>query len=459
MTAEPRAQISTPVLVVGDGDGDGPILNLIPPPVKGLLRVTANKLTSQRISRLQRVAGEIYPILQKIEDRALPEDQKILQGVPFQKALQDDEKIERGLRMFVSAWRSNFIRLLDSSGKPVSPESGRAYMGACGMTLEQAEKYFIDLAIASIFKHNPKALRHLTGNVYNPDALPKLRVLSMFQPLALTELVMGLGRDAGQVLTEIDPDHLYALATLKAYHLRALRQTFGAGFKNIRTWDPEIIKGIGTAFDCVEQVRDLGDAIGVLRSPASLEALGRWEKRDITERVNRERAARGQGKLKGRRFETDIGVGQRILGPYFNTLMEEPPEVLDAFGKLIAGIRRTDKVERKDRIEEVRLFCERFLEYMNTDVMKALGMVGDNPTSFGEALYILEGLFSKPGLGRKFFEGPLQKPEGAKALAGLRKDIDDMKARGSLKGEQEITQLLAQSDILDGSIAQFISFK
>lgn len=457
--SEPRAQVAQPVLIIGDAEGDGPILSVMPPPLNRLLRGGANRLSGVRVSRLMRVAAEIYPILQKIEDRALPEEQKLLQDVPFQKALQDDEKIERALRMFVSAWKSNFIRLLDEKGKPVPPEKGRTYMAACGLTVEQAEMHFIDMALARIFKSNPKSLRRLTGMVSDPDALPKMRVLSQFQALAVTELVTGLGRDAGDVLSSADPDVLYALATLKPYHLRALRMVFGAGFRNVFDMQPEIIRAIGTSFFCVEQVRDLGDAIAVVRSADAMRAIGAWETRDVTERINEERARRGQPELKGRSFETDIAVGRRIIGPYFNTLMEEPPELIAAFGVLIKRIRTMDKVDRKDAIEEVRLFCDRFLEYMNTDAMKALGMIGDNPTGFGEALGIMEGLFSKPGLGRKFFENALQTPEGVKALAGLKADIEEMKKRGSIKDDTDIKQLLQNSDILDRAIVPFISFK
>lgn len=457
--SEPRAQVATPVLIIGDAEGDGPVLSVMPPPLNRILRSGANKLSALRKARLMRVAGEIYPILQRIEDKALPADQQLLQGVSFQKALQDDEKIERGLRMFVSAWKSNFIRLLDEKGKAVAPERGRTYMAACGLTIEQAEMVFIDMALAEIFKANPKSQRRLMGMVHNPDALPKMRVLSQFQALAVTEMVLGLGRDAGETLAAADPEVLYALATLKSHHLRALRMVFGAGFRNIFDMAPDLIRSIGSSFFCVEQIRDLGDAIAVIHSPEAMQAVGNWATRDVTERVNEERARRGQPELSGRSFETDIGVGRRIIGPYFNTLMEEPPELIEAFGTLIARIRTMDKVDRKDAIEEVRLFCDRFLEYMNTDAMKALGMIGDKPTGFGEALGIMEGLFSKPGLGRKFFENALQTREGVKALAGLKSDIEEMKKRGSIKGDTDIQQLIQNSDILDGHIAPFISFK
>jgi hypothetical protein len=96
---------------------------------------------------------------------------------------------------------------------------------------------------------------------------------------------------------------------------------------------------------------------------------------------------------------------------------------------------------------------------MSTDAMKALGMIGDRPTTFGEALSILEGMFSKPGLGRRFFENALQTPEGVRALAGLKADIEEMRRRGSLKDDTDIKQLLSNSDILDGHIAPFINFK
>ncbi|SIS86356.1 hypothetical protein [Insolitispirillum peregrinum] len=453
-----RARLSTAILTIGDASGDGPVLKLIPPPVKSLVRTTANRLTGQRKARLLRVAAEIYPILQKIEDRALPDSEKKLQGVPFLQALTDDEKIERGLRMFVSAWKSNIIRLNDDKGKPIPPSKGRTHMTACGLTVDQAQIFFIDMALELIFKANSKAKRQLLGTIHNPAAIGKLRVMSVFQPLALTELVMGLGYQAGDILAEANPDVLYALAMLKAFHMRALRQAFGAGFRNVFDWSPDTIKAVAENFNCVEQVRDLGDAIGLIRDPQALIVLGKWEVRDITDKVNEERAARGLPEVKGHRFETDIAAGRSILGPYFNTLIENPPELLVAFGKIVSQIRQADKIARKERIDEVRLFCDRFMEYISTDTMKALGIVGEKPTGFGEALNILEGLFSKPGLGRRFFEGPLQTPEGIKAIAGLKADLDDMRKRGSIKGDAEIGQLIANSDILDRCIVPFLNF-
>lgn len=454
-----RARFPTPILTVQDKNGDGPVLRVTPPPIKGVLRSLANRLSGQRRARVMRVAAQIYPILQKLEDKALPEGEKRLQGVSFQKALQDDQTIERGLRMFVSAWRSNVVRINAPNGKPIPPEKGRTLCTACGMTIEQAEIIFIDIALEQIFKANSKAKRQLLGTINNPAILGKLRVLSAFQPLSLTELVTGLGFHASDILADVEPEKLHALALLKSYHLRALRQVFGAGFRNVFEWPPETIHALGENFNCVEQVRDLGDAIGMIKSAEAMAALGRWEVRDVTAKVNEERSARGQPEVKGHRFETDIAAGRAILGPYFNTLMENPPEVLEAFGTLVSRIRQTDKVNRKERIDEVRLFCDRFLEYVNTDAMRALGMVGPNPTSFGEALHILEGLFTKPGLGRKFFEGPLQTPEGVRALTELREDLQEMKRRGSIKGEAEIGQLIANSDILDRAVIPFINFK
>ncbi len=454
-----RARFPTPVLIVQDKSGDGPVLRVIPPPVKGALRSLANRLSGQRRARVMRVAATIYPILQKLEDKALPASEKRLQGVSFAKALRDDQTIERALRMFVSAWKSNIIRLNGPNGKPIPAEKGRTHSTVCGMTVEKAEIIFIDIALEQIFKANSKAKRQLLGTINNPATLGKLRVLSAFQPLSLTELVTGLGFNASDILADVEPDKLHALALLKPYHLRALRQVFGAGFRNVFEWPPETITALGEHFNCVEQVRDLGDAIGMVNSAEAMAALGRWEVRDITGKVNEERVARGQPEIKGHRFETDIEAGRAILGPYFNSLMENPPEVLEAFGTLVSRIRQTDKINRKDRIDEVRLFCDRFLEYVGTDAMRALGIVGPNPTSFGEALHILEGLFTKPGLGRKFFEGALQTPEGVKAIAELRADLDEMKRRGSIKGETEIGQLIANSDILDRAVIPFMNFK
>lgn len=454
-----RAKLETPVLVVGDSEGDGPILRLIPPPFKGIIRGTQNRMAAQRINRLLRVAGEFYPLLQRMEDKALAEEEKRLAGVPFAKALLSDESIERGLRLFVSAWKSNVFRLLDEQGKAIPPEKVKTAMGACGLTVEQGMSYFINLALAQIFKKNVKVQRRLVGAVTDPQLLPKVRLLSHFDALALTELTMGFGHTIGPVLVTIQNEQLYALASLKAYHLRALRQVFRAGFKNIAKWDPEVIRAISHSFTCVEQMLDLGEALGVISSAEGMAAVGAWEIRDITDRINEERASRGEPKIAGNRFETDIAAADKIFGSYFTSIMSEPPDIIEGMGKVVADIRRTDKVDRKDRIEEVRLFLDRYLEFMTADVFRALGLAGPRPGSFGQALFICEGLFSKPGVGRKFFEEALKTPEGIKALTNLRKDVEDMRRGGQLKAEPEIRTLVQNSDMLDKHILQYIKFR
>lgn len=454
-----RAKLDTPLLIIGDGEGDGPVLSLVPPPFKGILRNVFNKMEGQRNVRLMRVVGDIYPILQRIEAKALPESERRLSGVSLNSAMRKDECIERALRIFVSSWNSNVFRLIDTTGKQVTPDKGRSFMGACGLTIEQAQMYFIDRAVKSIFRKNPKALKRLVGVIRSPEALPRLRVMSQFQQLAMTELIQGFGTSIGQVLVEIDPEVLYGMATLKAYHLRALRQVLRSGFKNIASWQPDMIRAISVHFMCVEQIRDIGEAFGAITDPEAIATLGRWEIRDITDKVNEERASRGESKVSGHKFETDIGLGDKIFGSWFAAMLGMPPDILEGLGNVVKDIRTADKVDRKDKIDRIQLFCDRYLEMLPLDVLRALGIVGKTPSTFGEALFICEGLFTKQGLGRKFFEGPLQTPDGIKALAALKEQVGEMRRGGSIKSEAEIQQLIQNSDMLDGPIAQYISFR
>lgn len=454
-----RAKLETPILIIGDGEGDGPVLSLVPPPFKGILRNVFNKMEGQRNVRLMRVVGDIYPILQRIEAKALPEGERRLSGVSLNSAMRKDECIERALRIFVSSWNSNVFRLIDTTGKQVTPDKGRSFMGACGLTIEQAQMYFIDKAVKSIFRKNPKALKRLVGVIRSPEALPRLRVLSQFQQLAMTELIQGFGTSIGQALVEIDPEVLYAMATLKAYHLRALRQVLRSGFKNVASWQPDMIRSISVHFMCVEQIRDIGEAFGAITDPEAIATLGRWEIRDITDKVNEERASRGESKISGHKFETDIGLGDKIFGSWFAAMLGMPPDILEGLGNVVKDIRTSDKVDRKDKIDRIQLFCDRYLEMLPLDVLRALGIVGKTPSTFGEALFICEGLFTKQGLGRKFFEGPLQTPDGIKALAALKEQVGEMRRGGSIKSEAEIQQLIQNSDMLDGPIAQYISFR
>ena len=61
--------------------------------------------------------------------------------------------------------------------------------------------------------------------------------------------------------------------------------------------EPQYDQAIGENFTCVEQIGDIGEAFAAIEDPEALAVLGRWEIRDITDKVNEERASRGRSKI------------------------------------------------------------------------------------------------------------------------------------------------------------------
>lgn len=449
--------------------GDGPALAPVPPPLRQPLRSLGASLARGRRGRLMNTAERLYPILRRIEEKLYPPPARLLTARIMADALEHADAVERALRLFDGAWKAHLIAVRGPDGKPLQPGNRRTATAACGMTVGAAEQVFVDRAVTAVFRENPVMGGKLQGAVADVDGLAKVRLLAELDALTLEEFTKGFGVNFLQVLARLPLDQLQAVVKLKPYHIRPLRQILKNEFRGVLKWPPEMLTAIAESFHCVEQLRDLDEDIDLITDPESIRVLGTWATIDITEKVNEERRARGQARLKGRRFETDIGALRRILGNSFGELLQRPPALLAAFGQIMHDLRSLPGPARSDRIEQLRTFADRYVEYMTPQVLVALKIVGPNNTriesrertdpTFGEALNMLEGLWLKEWLGRRFFEGPLQEPQGAAAVALLVKQFAEMKARGSIKGEAEVIQIVAQSDLLDGPLRPFMKLK
>lgn len=440
--------------------GDAPGAGRLARPLEALLK-------SGREKRLLRAVRRLYPALQKIEGKVLPAERQVLGGAGIDQALGSDLLIERALSLFEAAWQAGLVEVVGADGRPLKGGERKTPTACCKLTVEAAERILIDRAMEIIFADNSFVREKLTGTVTAADGLARIRLVSGMHNLALVELTKGLGMGAGQVLARTEPEVLAALATLKPYHMRALRTALKGDFKGIGRWDPAIIRTIGEHFDCVEQIRDLGPEIALIEDPQSIVVLAGWTKTDITDTVNAERRKKGKKAVKGRRFETDIGALRGITGGSFGEFIARPPGLLASLGNLLAELRELDVVERKARVDQLLTFANRYMEYLSPEAMAALGMVsggqaapgGGPPPSFGEALNILEGLWLKKGLGRAFFEQRINTEAGIKALRGLIASLNDMKARGSLKADQNVRDILSGTELLDGPLRAVIDLR
>ncbi|SDG72089.1 hypothetical protein [Roseospirillum parvum] len=440
--------------------GDAPGAGRLARPLEGLTRKGREK-------RLLRAVRRLYPALQNIEAKVLPAGQQVLGGAGVDQVLGSDLMIERGLSLFEAAWQAGLVQVVGADGRPLKSSDRKTPTACCRLSVEAAEKVLIDRAMEIIFADNTFVLEKLRGTVTAADGLARIRLVAPMHNLSMVELTKGLGMAAGQVLGRTDPEALAALATLKPYHMRALRTAMKGDFKGIGRWNPALIRAIGEHFDCVEQIRDLGPEVALIEDPESIAILARWTKTDITDTVNAERKKRGKRAVKGRRFETDIGTLRSLTGGSFAEFIARPPGMLASLGNLLAELREMDVAERKTRVDQLLTFANRYMEYLSPEAMAALGMVaGDTPVpgggpapTFGEALNILEGLWLKQGLGRPFFEKRINTPAGVKALAGLIANLNDMKSRGSIKRDQNVRDIISSTELLDGSLGPVLDFR
>ncbi|MEO5375254.1 MAG: hypothetical protein H7840_13420 [Alphaproteobacteria bacterium] len=451
-------------VVIDDRSGDGPLLRKLPREVARITRAIAVNFREQRQTRLVRASRRMYRTLQGLEEAAMPGDQRILAGMKFDAAFNDDRAIERCLLLFKVARENAVIEFRTGAKRRIiANDDERSMIGACGMSVAASERFYLYRAGRLIFKNHSKVRFNAKTMLTDHTVLPRLRLLASMEPDALPMLQIALGERFKELIYPENQVRLQAIALLKSYHVRGLYESLGARASDLAGWTPEFITAIAEALSCYEQVRDIGQYFMVVKGAPAIRALGKWSTRDVTEKVNEELTRRGRPKVVGQAFETDIGIVRTLLTGDFAALMEQPPELLEAVRIMVAQLRGiTKKNERSDRIEEFRLFCKRYLGYMTPQILNSLHLldVGEGdaapPISFREALGILEGLWSKEGIGRAFFEQALPTHHGSAALKNLVDDLLVMKQRGSIKANTDIAAILSGSDLFDSHLIPFM---
>lgn len=455
-----RARLALRIL-----DGDSNLQRILPFGLGLPLRFISLHSQGGRLGRLERIARKLYPFLQKLETAALGPEGTLLGDLPFENALNNDQAIERAIKVFEVAWQLDLIAIIGPDGKKIPSGKRVQPAGACGMSVQQAEQVYLERAIRAIFAHNPEALERLPGEARALDALPRLRILAGMNGLALGEVRVKLGTRFGAILTDqVDDDWLNALTHIKFFQIHTLGEVFGPSISEILGWDARYLFAFTQAFSAPEQITDLGLDLRLVRVPEALLAIGTWEVRDVTDKINEELNKRGRPDIKDRRCETDIAVFRAMLGGDFPTLLKQPAPIIQSFGELLRNVRGMPPgPPRSEIIENLKTFCGRYLDYMTPEALAALDLSTDiepddtaGPT-VSEIVGIMNGIWGKPGLGRVFFEQHLQRADGVAALKGLLADYREMVKRGSIQRNQDIATIIITSTVLDRAISRFIS--
>ncbi|WP_337996963.1 hypothetical protein [Oleispirillum naphthae] len=451
------------ILRVADGDSD--LLRILPFGLSLPFRGLALHSRNGRKTRLHRAVRKLYPFLQKLESAALGAEGSLIGALPLEAALKNDAAIERAIKVFEVAWQLDLIAIVGPSGQRIGSGKRTVPAGACGLSVDQAERIYVERAVRVIFAKNTGALERLPGEAMALDALPRLRILAGMNAGALGEVRVKLGHRFGAILTDqVDTDWLNALTHIKAFQMHALGNAFGPAATEILDWDPRYLLAFAQAFSAPEQIAELGLDLRLIRSPEALLAIGTWAVRDVTDKINEELNKRGRPDLRERQHETDIAVFRAMLGSDFASLVKQPAPIITAFGELLRNIRMMNPgPERSGIIEHIKTFCARYLDYMTPEALAALELSTEiepdetaGPT-IPEIVGIMNGIWGKPGLGRVFFEQHLQRKDGVMALRGLVDDYREMVLRGSIQRKQDIATIIITSTVLDRAIARYIS--
>lgn len=484
-------------ITIEQGHGDAGWVSSMPGLLRGMARRWDSRSERNRGQRMVRAVESLYPALCRVEmeilkgegasagadegteangaddgaDGAAPRAEPrtpLLNALPFRGAVNDDRAIERGLEMFDVAWRSGAIALRASNGKLIPPGRGKVIVPACGQSIDQVKSYFVDRAARIILRQVPKVYERVAPELTDLTILPRLRRIGGMKPAVVNEVVRGFDGNVRRALIEVDDSVLDPLVRMRPRVLRALRESLAKDFPSLLEMDPSFLEAIATAFTIPEQVHDLGKSLLLVQSPDALHALAGWDRHDITEKVNEDRERRGLQPLTEPVYTTDIRALRAILGNEFDHLMEFPAALLEVFGRAIRETRELDVAPRQARIDQMMMFCQRYMDYLNRESVAALFLMAPEdqaripknlrPT-IAEVFFILEGLWGKPGFGRKFFENIVPTQDCAKALRMMMLDHISLKERGSIKGEEELAQIVANSDLLDNHIKKFMNTK
>jgi len=485
-------------ITIEQDDGDAAWVASMPGFLRGMARQWDSRSERNRSFRMVRAVETLYPGLCRAEMDALAAEARtaaqaadqgnadgeqeegaaaasppshrepILNTMPFHTAVNDDRAIERGLEMFDAAWRSKTICLRASNGKLIPPGRGKVIVPACGQSIDQVKQYFLDRAARIILRQVPKVYERIASEISGRKILPRLRRIGSMQPSVVNEVLRGFDGNVRKALLDVDDGRLDPLVRMRPRVLRALRESLGKDFPQLLELDAEYLEAMATAFTVPEQARDLGKSLLLIQSADAIHALAAWDKHDITDKVNEDREKRGKEPLREPVYATDIRSLRGILGNEFDHLMEFPAPLLDVFGKAVRETRELDIAPRQARIDQMMMFCQRYMDYLNRDSVSALFLMAPDdqkrvresmrPT-IAEVFFVLEGLWGKSGFGRRFFENIVPTPEGAKALRLMMLDLISLKERGSIKGTEELAQIVANSDLLDNNIKKFMNMK
>jgi len=392
------------------------------------------KIPALQAIRLRRTVSEqILPLLYRVDNlfpRAKNSNLPHIRGMSLEDIEADLSCTVLALHMFDIAMEQKLLSFAGAGAKKGKNKklARNAPVGSCGMSLDQARRYFLEGAARKILEkagHDPKKLEEMLGNyeLKDPSSLHKLKLMATFDPLTITELKEGLRGHMGK-LFERDEEYFRVLKKAKPTNfLRPLRNALGKGFPKILEWDGTFIKAVCEGLEHSAKIAALGHFLLEIDDPEIVRALGRWP---MEETVVKD-------KVKGKKktYITRISQVRVLLGEEFVILLKSNASVVDQAGQW------TD-----EEIERIKFF----VGYINADVIEALSEL-----PFAYCVNILEGMWGL--LGRSYMEEQVTTPESIIAIKSMIAKIKDM---GVDSTPPEKVKGLIEGKFFDEQLAQFM---
>lgn len=380
------------------------------------------KIPALQAIRLRRTVNkQILPLLYKLDDmfpRASGSKHRHIKGMSLSDIQANEQSTVLALHLFDIALEQGLLSFANKGAKKGARPGPKTPVGNCGMSIAQARQFFINDAARNILKdagHDPDKLHDMLGNfeLTDPSSLLKLKLMSRFDPLTISELKEGLRGNMGKLFKR-DEEYFEVLKKSKPVNfLRPLRKSLGKKFPAILDWDSAFIRAVSEGLEHNAKILALGPSLLDVEDPEIIRALGRWP---IEESVVKDKK-----KGKKKTYITRIDQVRRQLGEEFRILMKSNAAVIDQAGTW------TD-----DEIESVKFY----VGYIDANVIETLGEL-----PFAYTISILEGLWNT--LSRDFMEQQITTPEGIAALKSIVakikemgiKDIAPKKVRGMIENK------------------------
>ena len=392
-----------------------------------------NKVTALQRKRLRRTVSErILPLLNQLDDMAprppgstLPK----LGGRSLEEIETDLPRTILAMKLYDLAVGANLIAFMaPGAGKGKAKKlSPKAPAGCCGFAPAQARTLFLEEAARRILEeagHDPKKLHEMLGSykLTDPDALHKLKMMTLFDPLTVSELNDGLTGRMGK-LFEKDDTYFKTLKDCKPTHfLRPMRKALGKEFPKILEWDGTFMRAVAEGLEHSAKIIALGQNLLSISDPDVIRAIGKWPIEEVE--VNDKK------KGKKKTYITRIDDVRKMLGDDFTTLLES-----GAFVISLAGNWSDDELVN----------MKFYLPYLTDGMMKALAKLPQEYTP-----PILDGLWEK--CGRAFFEEHIKTDAGLQALTQVIGKIGQM---GLAQTPPEKARQLIEGQFMDDYLAKF----